>query len=68
MTILKIFKRGIFILILSFIISACETAKDPLVGERVSVFEKNIDKKENSADEKILLNRPYINESWTASS
>ena len=68
MTILKIFKRGIFILILSFIISACETAKDPLVGERVSVFEKNIDKKENSTDEKILLNRPYINESWTASS
>lgn len=65
---LTFLKRGFYLLILTLLITGCETAKEPITGERVSVFEKNIDEKNTAIDEKILLNRPYINESWTSSS
>ncbi|MBD5398860.1 PQQ-binding-like beta-propeller repeat protein [bacterium] len=65
---LTFLKRGFYLLILTLLITGCETAKGPITGERVSVFEKNIDEKNTAIDEKILLNRPYINESWTSSS
>ncbi len=61
-------KRGICVLILPFFISGCETAKTPVEGERVSVFEKQVNEKTSLRDEKIILERPYINESWTSSS
>ncbi|MGN0929672.1 MAG: PQQ-binding-like beta-propeller repeat protein [Alphaproteobacteria bacterium] len=63
-----LFKRKFYFLILAFFIAGCETAKKPITGERVSVFEKEIDEKNTTTDEKILLNRPYINEMWTSSS
>ena len=67
MNTIKLLKKCIYILTLSILVSGCETAKPTLTGERVSIFEKNIN--ENSTiDEKIILNRPYINETWTASS
>lgn len=65
---LTFLKKGFYLLILTLLITGCETAKEPITGERVSVFEKNIDEKNTAIDEKILLNRPYINESWTSSS
>ena len=62
-----ILKKGFYFLILTFVLTACETRKITLSGERLSIFEKEESETEFSND-KIILDRPYINEFWTSSS
>ncbi|MBR1544795.1 MAG: PQQ-binding-like beta-propeller repeat protein [Alphaproteobacteria bacterium] len=57
-------KKKLGILFSLSLILGCESAPKPLQGEKISIFNK--DKKETVESKKIILERPYINKSWTS--
>ena len=57
-------KKKLGILFFSTLILGCESAPKPLVGEKVSIFNKV--NKEQIENKKIILEKPYLNKEWTS--
>ncbi len=62
----KNFKKVIINLSLLPILFSCENSPAPLTGERISIFSQHENK--SISKEKITLEKPYINTSWTTDS
>ncbi len=57
-------KKTLGILFFSTLISGCESAPKPLVGEKISIFNKI--KQDKIENKEIILEKPYINTNWTS--